>query len=41
MVLLLIPFVHFGLGLFLLILAAYGAVMWVLRGTTVGGSIFT
>jgi uncharacterized RDD family membrane protein YckC len=39
MVLLLIPFVHFGCGVFLLILAAYGAVMWELRGTTVGGSI--
>ena len=39
MVLILIPFVHFGCGVFLLILAAYGAVMWELRGTTVGGSI--
>lgn len=33
------PFVHFSWGVFLLILAAYGAVMWKLRGTTVGGSI--
>jgi uncharacterized RDD family membrane protein YckC len=39
MVLIFIPFVHFGCGVFLLILAAYGAVMWELRGTTVGGSI--
>ena len=36
----LIPFVHFGMSFFLLVLAAYGAVMWVLRGTTIGGSIF-
>jgi uncharacterized RDD family membrane protein YckC len=39
MVLMLIPLVHFSFGVFLLILAAYGAVMWQLRGTTVGGSI--
>jgi uncharacterized RDD family membrane protein YckC len=35
----LIPFAHFNCGTFLLILATYGAVMWKLRGTTVGGSI--
>jgi uncharacterized RDD family membrane protein YckC len=35
----LIPFTHFNFGGFLLILAIYGAVMWKLRGTTVGGSI--
>jgi uncharacterized RDD family membrane protein YckC len=35
----LIPFAHFNCGGFLLILATYGAVMWKLRGTTVGGSI--
>jgi uncharacterized RDD family membrane protein YckC/cytoskeletal protein CcmA (bactofilin family) len=34
-----IPWVHFHCGLILLVLAAYGAVMWKLRGTTVGGSI--
>lgn len=33
-------FGHFGMSLFLLVLAAYGAVMWVFRGTTIGGSIF-
>lgn len=38
-VLKLIPFTHFNFGGFLLILAIYGAVMWKLRGTTVGGSI--
>jgi uncharacterized RDD family membrane protein YckC len=36
----LIPWVHFKWSLCLLLLAAYGAVMWKLRGTTVGGSIF-
>jgi uncharacterized RDD family membrane protein YckC len=35
----LIPFTHFNCGGFLLVLATYGAVMWKLRGTTVGGSI--
>ena len=35
-----IPGVHFSCGLSLLLLAVYGAVMWKLRGTTVGGSIF-
>jgi uncharacterized RDD family membrane protein YckC len=35
----LIPWVHFRCSLILLVLAAYGAVMWKLRGTTVGGSI--
>ena len=35
----LVPFVHFRWGSFLLILATYGAVMWKLRGTTVGGII--
>jgi uncharacterized RDD family membrane protein YckC len=34
-----IPGVHFRCSLVLLVLAAYGAVMWKLRGTTVGGSI--
>jgi uncharacterized RDD family membrane protein YckC len=34
-----IPWVHFHCGLILLVLAGYGAVMWKLRGTTVGGSI--
>jgi uncharacterized RDD family membrane protein YckC len=34
-----IPWVHFRCSLVLLVLAAYGAVMWKLRGTTVGGSI--
>jgi uncharacterized RDD family membrane protein YckC len=34
-----IPWVHFRCGLVLLVLATYGAVMWKLRGTTVGGSI--
>jgi uncharacterized RDD family membrane protein YckC len=38
-VLKLAPWVHFRAGLCLLVLAAYGAVMWKLRGTTVGGSI--
>jgi uncharacterized RDD family membrane protein YckC len=38
-VLKLIPLVHFNIGGFLVILAAYGAVMWKVRGTTVGGSI--
>ena len=33
------PWVHFRMSLCLLLLAAYGAVMWKLRGTTVGGSI--
>jgi uncharacterized RDD family membrane protein YckC len=36
----LIPWVHFKWSLCLLLLAVYGAVMWKLRGTTVGGSIF-
>ena len=40
LILKLIPFAHFGTSFFLLVLAAYGAVMWVLRGTTIGGSIF-
>ena len=35
----LVPFAHFSCGGFLLVLAIYGAVMWKLRGTTVGGSI--
>ena len=35
----LIPFAHINCGAFLLILATYGAMMWKLRGTTVGGSI--
>jgi uncharacterized RDD family membrane protein YckC len=39
LVLKLAPWVHFRAGLCLLLLAAYGAVMWKLRGTTVGGSI--
>ena len=39
LVLMLIPWVHFRCSLVLLVLAAYGAVMWKLRGTTVGGSI--
>ncbi len=39
LVLKLAPWVHFRAGLCLLVLAAYGAVMWKLRGTTVGGSI--
>jgi len=34
-----IPWVHFHCGLILIVLASYGAVMWKLRGTTVGGSI--
>ena len=34
-----IPWVHFRCSLCLLVLAVYGAVMWKLRGTTVGGSI--
>jgi uncharacterized RDD family membrane protein YckC/cytoskeletal protein CcmA (bactofilin family) len=34
-----LPWVHFRSSLVLLVLAAYGAVMWKLRGTTVGGSI--
>jgi uncharacterized RDD family membrane protein YckC len=38
-VLKLAPWVHFRAGLCLLVLAVYGAVMWKLRGTTVGGSI--
>ena len=38
-VLKLLPLVHFNTGGFLVILAAYGAVMWKVRGTTVGGSI--
>ena len=38
-VLKLIPLAHFNTGGFLVILATYGAVMWKLRGTTVGGSI--
>jgi uncharacterized RDD family membrane protein YckC len=38
-VLKLITFGHFNFGGALLILAAYGAVMWKHRGTTVGGSI--
>lgn len=38
-VLKLIPFVHLRCGVFLLALATYGAVLWKLRGTTVGGSI--
>ena len=36
----LLPWVHFRPSLCLLLLGAYGAVMWKLRGTTVGGSIF-
>jgi uncharacterized RDD family membrane protein YckC/cytoskeletal protein CcmA (bactofilin family) len=40
LVLILIPWVHFSMSRCLLLLAAYGAVMWKLRGTTVGGSIF-
>lgn len=36
----LLPWVHFRMSLCLLLLSAYGAVMWKLRGTTVGGSIF-
>ncbi|MFA5057498.1 MAG: RDD family protein [Opitutaceae bacterium] len=36
----LMPWVHSRMGLCLLLLAAYGAVLWKLRGTTVGGSIF-
>jgi len=35
----LVPWVHCRMGPFLLLLAAYGAVLWRLRGTTVGGSI--
>jgi len=35
----LVPWVHCRTGPFLLLLAAYGAVLWKLRGTTVGGSI--
>ena len=35
----LIPFAHINCGAFFLILATYGAMMWKLRGTTVGGSI--
>jgi uncharacterized RDD family membrane protein YckC len=35
----LIPWVHFSWSLWLLLLVVYGAVMWKLRGTTVGGSI--
>jgi len=38
-VLKLITFGHFNFGGALLVLAAYGAVMWKHRGTTVGGSI--
>jgi uncharacterized RDD family membrane protein YckC len=38
-VLKLLPFVHVNFGTFLLVLATYGAVMWKLRATTVGGSI--
>lgn len=38
-VLKLITFGHFNFGMSLLVLAAYGAVMWKHRGTTVGGSI--
>jgi uncharacterized RDD family membrane protein YckC len=40
LVLKLFPWGHFGMRFFLLVLATYGAVMWVLRGTTIGGSIF-
>jgi uncharacterized RDD family membrane protein YckC len=40
LILKLFPWGHFGMRFFLLVLAAYGAVMWVLRGTTIGGSIF-
>ncbi|MDD2763056.1 MAG: RDD family protein [Opitutaceae bacterium] len=36
----LVPWGHFSVGLCLLLLAAYGAALWKLRGTTVGGSIF-
>jgi len=35
----LLPGVHVRMGVCLLLLATYGAVMWRLRGTTVGGSI--
>jgi uncharacterized RDD family membrane protein YckC len=38
-VLKMLPFVHVNFGTFLLVLATYGAVMWKLRATTVGGSI--
>ena len=39
MVIRLVPFVHFGFSQCLFLLAIYAAVMWKLRGTTVGGSI--
>ncbi|HTT57464.1 MAG TPA: RDD family protein [Opitutaceae bacterium] len=36
----LVPWLHVNCGLFGLLAAAYAAVLWKLRGTTVGGSIF-
>lgn len=36
----LVPLVHFSAGRLVLLLAVYGAVMWGLRATTIGGVIF-
>jgi len=38
-VIIVIPGLHFSVSLVLFMLAVYGAVMWKLRGTTVGGAI--
>jgi uncharacterized RDD family membrane protein YckC len=40
LILVLVPFVHFGFSSFLFAPVIYGAVMWGLRATTVGGTIF-